>query len=86
MHTKLCLILFIFHRYVCNVLLLKCVPITHPQISNETCPKGFGLKLANLGLKIPLKSQAAPMLSRAEPSCTVGLSRLKIKAFCALLN
>ena len=26
----------------------------------ETCPKGFGLKLANLGLKIPLKSQAEP--------------------------
>ena len=51
-----------------------------------TCPKGFVLKLANLGLKIPLKSQAAPMLSRAEPSCTVGLRRLKIKAFCALLN
>ena len=26
----------------------------------ETCPKGFGLKLANLGLKTPLKSQAEP--------------------------
>ena len=26
----------------------------------STCPKGFGLKLAKLGLKIPLKSQAEP--------------------------
>ena len=26
----------------------------------KTCPKGFGLKLANLGLKTPLKSQAEP--------------------------
>ena len=66
MHTILCLFLFIFHRYVCNVLLLKCVPITHPQISNETCPKGFGLKLANLGLKIPLKSQAEPSFGQGK--------------------
>ena len=29
-------------------------------IQNETCPKGFGLKLANLRLKTPLKSQAEP--------------------------
>ena len=27
---------------------------------NKTCPKGFGLKLANLGLQTPLKSQAEP--------------------------
>ena len=66
MHTILCLFLFIFHRYVCNVLLPKCVPITHPQISNETCPKGFGLKLPNLGLKIPLKSQAEPSLGQGK--------------------
>ena len=26
----------------------------------KTCPKGFGLKLAKLGLKIQLKSQAEP--------------------------
>ena len=34
----------------------------------KTCPKGFGLKPANLGLKTPLKSQAEPSkLSQAEP-------------------
>ena len=27
---------------------------------SKTCPKGFGLKLAKLGLKIPLKNQAEP--------------------------
>ena len=26
------------------------------QIPNQTCPKGFGLKLAKLGLKTPLKN------------------------------
>ena len=25
--------------------------------NNETCPKGFGLKLAKLGLKIPLRNK-----------------------------
>ena len=32
------------------------------------CPKGFVLKLANLGLKIPLKSQAEPSCANAKPS------------------
>ena len=27
------------------------------SIINITCPKGFGLKLAKLGLKIPLKNK-----------------------------
>ena len=40
--------------------------MTHPQISNETCPKGFGLKLANLGPKIPLKSQAEPSFGQGK--------------------
>ena len=34
----------------------------------ETCPKGFGLKLAKLGLKIPLKNKVKQKQSKAEPS------------------
>ena len=33
----------------------------------ETCPKGFGLKLAKLGLKIPLKSKVKQKESQSEP-------------------
>ena len=33
---------------------------------NETCPKGFGLKLANLGPKIPLKSLAEPSFGQGK--------------------
>ena len=33
-----------------------------------TCPKGFGLKLAKLGLTIPLKNKVKQKQSKAEPS------------------
>ena len=33
-----------------------------------TSPKAFGLKLAKLGLKIPLKNKVKQKLSQAEPS------------------
>ena len=33
-----------------------------------TCPKGFGLKLVKLGLKIPLKTKAKQKQSQAKPS------------------
>ena len=33
-----------------------------------TCPKGFGLKLAKLGLKTPLKNKVKQKQSKAEPS------------------
>ena len=32
-----------------------------------TCPKGFGLKLAKLGLKIPLKNKVKQKQIKAEP-------------------
>ena len=34
----------------------------------QTCPKGFGVKLAKLGLKIPLKNKVKQKQSKAEPS------------------
>ena len=34
----------------------------------KTCPKGFGLKLAKLGLKIPLKNKVKQKLSQAKPN------------------
>ena len=34
----------------------------------NTCPKGFGLKLAKLGLKTPLKNKVKQKQSKAEPS------------------
>ena len=46
-----------------NAVLLMELSMSHSDMDrlkylNKTCPKGFGLKLANLGLKTPLKSQA----------------------------
>ena len=38
------------------------------KIKNKTCPKGFGLKLAKLGLKTPLKNKVKQKQSKAEPS------------------
>ena len=43
------------------------------NIEKRTCPKGFGLKLAKLGLKIPLKNkvkqkQRKEKQRKAEPS------------------
>ena len=36
------------------------------NVLSNTCPKGFGLKLAKLGLEIPLKSKVKQKLSQDE--------------------
>ena len=45
---------------------LWCTPKS--RYRNKTCPKGFGLKLAKLGLKIPLKNKVKQKQSQTEPS------------------
>ena len=53
------------------------------DLLDKTCPKGFGLKLAKLGLKIPLKNKVKQKQSKAEPSGKVrkrfGKGLVKVK-------
>ena len=42
--------------------------LEHIKHYTKTCPKGFGLKLAKLGLEIPLKNKVKQKQSKAEPS------------------
>ena len=54
------------HGPIIQVNLTEKIPITEMEM--KTCPKGFGLKLAKLGLKIPLHIKVKQKLSQAEPS------------------
>ena len=53
---------------ICGTLVNCNGLIKHMRTHDETCPKGFGLKLAKLGLKTPLKNKVKQKQSQAEPS------------------
>ena len=49
-------------------MLIKVGNIFRNKENKTTCPKGFGLKLAKLGLTIPLKNKVKQKQRKAEPS------------------
>ena len=72
MYTQKCILYFGFKEMI-KIILCKYQFLQKGFHKVKTCPKGFGLKLAKLGLKTPLKNkvkqrQSKAKLSQAEPS------------------